>query len=130
MNIQFSFSSNNTYTAPSSAPVNQAPSDSKTIEERLAATTSLSQMQQLEKQGAVLPVGEEELMRRLDTAFKTLSGPETTLEVSMHKDTHSIMVKVLNKETGEIIREVPREKTLDLVANMMKIAGILVDKKV
>ncbi|WP_017815466.1 flagellar protein FlaG [Paenibacillus shenyangensis] len=129
MNIQFSFSSNNTYTA-APAPAHQSSSDSKTVEERLAATTSLSQMQQLEKQGAVLPVGEEELMRRLDTAFKTLAGPETALEVSMHKDTHSIMVKVLNKETGEVIREVPREKTLDLVANMMKIAGILVDKKV
>ena len=40
------------------------------------------------------------------------------------------MVKVLNKENGELIREIPPEKTLDLVANMMEIAGILIDEKV
>jgi flagellar protein FlaG len=40
------------------------------------------------------------------------------------------MVKVLNKDTGELIREVPPEKTLDLVASMMEIAGILVDEKI
>ncbi|WP_167686495.1 flagellar protein FlaG, partial [Paenibacillus polymyxa] len=30
---------------------------------------------------------------------------------------------------GELIREIPPEKTLDLVAKMMEIAGILVDEK-
>ncbi|MNW69268.1 flagellar protein FlaG [compost metagenome] len=62
--------------------------------------------------------------------MKALQGPETTLDISIHEKTHDIMVKVLNKETGEVLREIPPEKTLDLVAKMMEIAGILIDEKV
>lgn len=122
MNVQFSFSSSGTY-----SPLNNI--DTSTQSNVAPVTANVSEMKQMEKEGAVLPVGQEELMRRLDHAFKVLSGPETTLQVSMHKETNSIMVKVLDKETGKVIREVPPEKTLDLVANMMHIAGILVDKR-
>lgn len=120
MNVQFSFSSSGTYSPLSSTGTSTQPN---------VAPANVSEMKQMEKEGVVLPVGQEELMRRLDHAFKALSGPETTLQVSMHKETNSIMVKVLDKETGKVIREVPPEKTLDLVANMMHIAGILVDKR-
>ncbi|MEK3900542.1 flagellar protein FlaG [Paenibacillus sp. FSL R7-0179] len=83
-----------------------------------------------EKQGASVSVGEEQLIRTIERAVKSLQGPQTTLEISIHEKTHDIMVKVLNKDTGELIREVPREKTLDLVANMMELAGILIDEKI
>lgn len=83
-----------------------------------------------EKQGVSVSIGEEQLIRNIDRAVKTLQGPETTLDISIHDKTHEIMVKVLNKETGEVIREVPPEKTLDLVAKMMELAGIMIDAKV
>lgn len=50
-------------------------------------------------------------------------------EISVHEKTHTIMIKVLNKETGDLIREVPPEKILDVAARMMEITGIIVDKK-
>ncbi|WP_420799970.1 flagellar protein FlaG [Paenibacillus urinalis] len=74
--------------------------------------------------------GNEYLIRNIERAMKALEGPQTTLDISIHERTHDIMVKVLNRETGELIREIPPEKTLDLVAKMMEIAGILVDKKI
>ena len=40
------------------------------------------------------------------------------------------MVKVINSETNEVIREIPPEKILDLVAKMWELAGILVDERV
>jgi flagellar protein FlaG len=83
-----------------------------------------------EKQGVSVSIGEEQLIRNIDRAVKSLQGPETTLDISIHDKTHEIMVKVLNKETGEVIREVPPEKTLDLVAKMMELAGIMIDAKV
>jgi len=122
MDFKLTFSSSGSYT-PSIAP------SSTNSHNPLTETASVSEVKRLEKQGTIIPAGQEEIIKRLEHAFKALSGPETTLEVSMHKETHSIMVKVLNKDTGEIIREVPPEKTLDLVANMMHIAGILVDKR-
>lgn len=84
----------------------------------------------MESQGIPISLGEEQVVKALDRALKALEGPSTTLEVSMHKETKTIMVKILNKETGELIREIPPEKTLDLVANMMQIAGIIVDERV
>lgn len=88
------------------------------------------QLKQAESQGVTVSVKDEQTVKALEKVLKALEGPETTLDVSIHKETKTIMVKVLNKETGELIREIPPEKTLDIVANMMEIAGIIVDKKV
>lgn len=89
-----------------------------------------TQLRKLENQGVAVSTGEEQTVKALEKVLKALEGPSTTLEVSIHKETKAIMVKVFNKDTGELIREIPPEKTLDIVANMMEIAGIIVDEKV
>ena len=40
------------------------------------------------------------------------------------------MVKVINSINDEVIREIPPEKILDMVAHMLEIAGIIVDERV
>ncbi|WP_042195543.1 flagellar protein FlaG [Paenibacillus camerounensis] len=89
-----------------------------------------NKLQKANKQGINVSIGQEQLIKAIDKAVKALEGPSTTLEISIHEKTHELMVKVLNKDTGELIREVPPEKTLDLVANMMEIAGILIDERI
>lgn len=84
----------------------------------------------LELQGVHISVGEGQLIKAIDRAIKALEGPATMFEMKVHKETNAIIVKVLNKETGETIREIPPEKTLDLVVKMMEFAGILIDEKV
>ncbi|MDP4098594.1 flagellar protein FlaG [Paenibacillus sp. P96] len=96
----------------------------------LKTVRNSTELSRLERQGVSVPLGDERLIQAIDKAVKALQGPSTTLDISIHEKTHQIMVKVLDKETGETIREVPPEKTLDLVAKMMEIAGILVDEKV
>lgn len=91
---------------------------------------SNSELNLAEKQGIKVSIGQEQLIKAIDKAVKALQGPNTTLDISIHEKTHELMVKVLNKDTGELIREVPPEKTLDLVAKMMEIAGILIDERV
>lgn len=39
------------------------------------------------------------------------------------------MVKVVDTQTNEIIREIPPEKTLDMFVKMLELAGIFVDEK-
>jgi flagellar protein FlaG len=39
------------------------------------------------------------------------------------------MVKVLDKDTGKVVREIPPEKILDMVAKFMEKAGIIVDER-
>ncbi|AIQ44014.1 flagellar protein FlaG [Paenibacillus sp. FSL R5-0912] len=134
MNVQFSFTASggkaSTYTPSSTAPVKDVIPDNAGSLPPTAPLIHTTQLNTLEKQGTAVSVGEEQLIRTIEKAVKALQGPSTTLEVSIHEKTHAIMVKVLNKDTGELIREVPPEKTLDLVAKMMELAGIIIDEKV
>ncbi|HHY78507.1 MAG TPA: flagellar protein FlaG, partial [Clostridiales bacterium] len=50
-------------------------------------------------------------------------------EYSIHEATKQIMVKVIDKETDEVIREIPPEKILNMVAKMWEIAGLIVDER-
>ena len=49
------------------------------------------------------------------------------LEFMVHEPTGRIKVTVLDKETGEIIREVPPQQVLDLMAKIDEMMGILFD---
>ncbi|QYK69665.1 MULTISPECIES: flagellar protein FlaG [Paenibacillus] len=71
----------------------------------------------------------EQTIQQLQKAIDAIQGPQKMFEISVHEKTHTIMIKVLNKETGDLIREVPPEKILDVAARMMEITGIIVDKK-
>lgn len=89
--------------------------------------------QQVKVQGITVaenPKSHEQVVAELQKAIDAIQGPQKSLEISVHEKTHAIMIKVLNKETGELIREVPPEKILDLAARMMEITGIIVDKKI
>ncbi|MFF2018105.1 flagellar protein FlaG [Paenibacillus sp. NPDC058177] len=130
MNFQFSVTTSamNGYTAEVRQPNDIAALGKDSNKTNIIK--SAAELTDLERQGAHVSLGEEHLIRTIERAVKALQGPTTTLDVSVHQKTHAIMVKVLNKDTGELIREIPPEKTLDLVAKMMEIAGILVDEKV
>ncbi|QHW32599.1 flagellar protein FlaG [Paenibacillus rhizovicinus] len=89
-----------------------------------------SELRVAEREGAQLSVADTQLVKALDRAVKALQGPETAVELKVHEKLHAVSIKVFNKETGDLIREIPPEKTLDLVTNMMELAGLLVDKRV
>ena len=53
----------------------------------------------------------------------------TRCEYSYHKETNRVSIKVINEDTDEVIREIPPEKSLDMLQKMWEMAGILVDEK-
>ena len=53
----------------------------------------------------------------------------TRCEYSYHKETNRVSIKVLNADTDEVIREIPPEKSLDMLQKMWEMAGILVDER-
>jgi flagellar protein FlaG len=97
--------------------------------DKVTRIESADDLKKAELRGDVIPVSQEQLIKAIDRAIKAVQGPETSLQFSVHKETKMITAKVINKETGQIIREVPPEKTLDLIANLWKIAGILIDER-
>ena len=77
-----------------------------------------------------MSISERQLIEAIENANKALRGADKRFEFSIHEGTKEIMVKVINEETGEIIREIPPEKILDMVAKMWELVGILVDRKI
>jgi flagellar protein FlaG len=90
---------------------------------------SYEELKRAEQLGEVVPISDEQLVKAIQKAIKAAEGITTSLEFSVHKETHQISVKVLDKETGEIIREIPPEKNLDFLAALWRKAGILIDEK-
>lgn len=68
----------------------------------------------------------EESVEHLNRELKSM---ETNLRFSIHKKTKQIMVKIVDTNTSEVIREIPSEKILDMVAAMMERAGLFLDKR-
>lgn len=47
----------------------------------------------------------------------------------IHEATNRITIKIIDKDTKKVIKELPPEKTLDMIAKVWELAGILVDEK-
>lgn len=47
----------------------------------------------------------------------------------IHEGTNRVTIKLVDKDTKETIKELPAEKTLDMIARVWEMAGILVDEK-
>lgn len=91
---------------------------------------STDALKKAEMTGLKFSVGDEQMIRRIDRALKALQGPNTSCEMSVHEQTNVVMIKIINKDTGDLIREVPPEKTLDIVAKLLEVNGLLIDERV
>lgn len=55
--------------------------------------------------------------------------PNSEVKFGIHEKTDRVTIKLVDKETKEVIKEFPPEKTLDMIAKCMEIAGVLMDEK-
>lgn len=52
------------------------------------------------------------------------------LQFSVHEDTGQTVVRVVDKDTGKLIRQIPPQELLDLAAKLEDMMGILFDKQI
>ncbi|CAG7633907.1 hypothetical protein PAESOLCIP111_03512 [Paenibacillus solanacearum] len=106
-------------------------SDLKSAADSVPGSTinTVKQLKLEEMRGKGISIGEEQLIKMIERANKALEGKSTSFEFSIHEKTKSIMVKVLDKETGSVLREIPSEKILDMVAKMCEMTGLILDEK-
>jgi len=105
--------------------------NSKEISEKQNRTEyikkKLSELNEFERRE--LPVSEKVVLEAIERANKAISLANRRLEYSIHEKTNEIIVKVINTETEEVIREIPPEKMLDMVACIWEMIGIIVDER-
>lgn len=71
----------------------------------------------------------DQLVQQVEQANRFFVNRHTHLQFSIHKETKAIIVRIINSETQEVIKEIPPEKMLDLVAKLWELAGLFVDEK-
>lgn len=72
-------------------------------------------------------ISSEQIKKAVENLNKNLSHSEAVFGI--HEETNRVTIKIVDKDTKEVIKEVPPEKTLDMIAKVWEIAGILVDEK-
>lgn len=63
----------------------------------------------------------------ITTLLKDVSG-RIRSEYTYHKEVNRISIKVVNEDTEEVIREIPPEKSIEILKQLMKIEGLFVDE--
>ena len=54
---------------------------------------------------------------------------DTEAVFGVHEKTNRITIKIVDRSTKEVLKEYPPEQTLDIIAKVWEIAGLLVDEK-
>ena len=73
---------------------------------------------------------QEKIERIAEAMDNYMKSVQTDLEIKVHKGTGDIMVKVLAKEDGRVIREIPPEELLNLAAKMESMTGALLNENI
>lgn len=95
-----------------------------------AIKTSTELLNQVKLQPEYIPTLQEKtIIHTIEEANKKLVGSEREFEFSVHEKTKQIVVRIIDKATKDIIREIPSEKILDMVASMCEMNGLLIDEK-
>ena len=47
----------------------------------------------------------------------------------VHEETNRVTIKLVDKQTKEVIKEFPPDKTLDMISRIWEMAGLMVDEK-
>lgn len=72
---------------------------------------------------------EEKLKEAVDKINKTAVIFDRSLRFQVHEATHRTMVSVVDIVQDKVIRQIPEEEVLDLVAKMQDYIGLIFDKK-
>lgn len=69
----------------------------------------------------------EQIRKAVENLNKKMEHSEAVFGI--HDDTNRVTIKIVDKDTKEVIKELPPEKTLDMIARVWEMAGILVDER-
>lgn len=101
------------------AAVMQISSSQKSNTEDNNSGADTSTKQQQEQQASI---------QKLKDIQKVINH-NTVAEFGYNEPTNRITIKIKDKDTDEVIKEIPSEKALEMLAKAWELAGIIVDEK-
>ncbi|MGO2083595.1 flagellar protein FlaG [Vagococcus sp.] len=79
--------------------------------------------------GMLSGYSKEQISKAVEEANRLLVGKNTKLSYKIHEATKRWIVELKDIKTDEVVKEIPPQKLLDVVAEIWKETGIIVDKK-
>ena len=68
-----------------------------------------------------------QIKRAVEEINKKANNSEAVWGV--HEGTNRVTIKLVDKQTKEVIKEFPPDKTLDMIARVWEMAGLMIDEK-
>lgn len=99
------------------------PRNNKAVETDFQGKTNIGN----EREKAELPQGNEALRKAVEEINKNAKNSEAVF--GFHEKTNRVTIKIVDKDSKEVLKEFPPEKTLDMIAKVWEMAGLMVDQK-
>ncbi len=103
-----------------------------TVSETLAKDTSdLNTKQTPGEENNTQQQSQQQKNAQLKKAVEDINKKAVNSEAifGIHEATNRVTIKIIDKDTKKVIKELPPEKTLDMIAKVWELAGLMVDEK-
>ena len=107
--------------------------------EKVSVQTTDNMSEQSEQTASQITENQQATDEQLDKKLKDaisiannklkLSQPLTRCEFTYHEDVNRVSIKLIDKDTKEVVKEIPPEKKIKMIEKLWEITGLLVDEK-
>lgn len=94
-----------------------------------SAVQPLGQSAELDKSADAASRQQQQLQDAVDKVSKAVSGYSRELQFSIDQDLHTPVVKVIDSQTQQLIRQIPSEEMLNIAKDLDKVLGVLLEQK-
>lgn len=111
--------------------VNKSVSKPEAVEKNSFVRTDRSSVQGDTEQKEPVFEKKDPTASSIESAFSSANSKlsKTRCEYSYDENTKRVSIKVYDKDSDELIREVPPEESLEMLQRIWELAGIMVDEK-
>lgn len=112
------------YTTTNVEPVEKLDKMTNVVENSQGKGSADASQQGNDKQAA----SNEQIKKAVEQLNKNMAAHSEAI-FGIHEDTNRVTIKIVDKDTKKVLKELPPEKTLDMIAKVWEMAGILIDEK-
>lgn len=74
---------------------------------------------------------EKETTKKKEKQLKTITEKiaKSEINISFHEKSNQMIIKLIDPQTKELLKEIPPEKLVDFFAELCEVAGLFLDEK-
>ena len=108
------------------SPAVQKAANADRQRDALASVRTDAQTQQVDATGTAKEPGQDELAKAVDKIQKFVSAAASDIQFSLDDESGVTVVKVVDRGTKEVIRQIPSKEMLELAQALERLQGLLI----